>query len=162
MLRQFYDPETVTAWRESFYDHIREHYPDFDQADTSTWPNDFVIPGGFSVPVGDQPQMKAVAEQLGGGGLQGGGGGTLVVWPQDGKVEDWQPGQGHIDGCELHASRTISPPPHPLLTNALRRWAGRLVRGPDPAGGHLPCRCRARRRRSSDLAALSPRRPQIL
>ena len=117
VLRQFYDPVTVTAWRESFYDHIREHYPDFDQADTSTWPNDFVIPGGFSVPVGDQPQMKAVAEQLGGGVLQGGGGGTLVVWPQDGKVEDWQPGQGHIDGCELHASRTSSPPSPPPLAH---------------------------------------------
>ena len=114
VLRQFYDPETVTAWRESFYDHIREHYPDFDQADTSTWPNDFVIPGGFSVPVGDQPQMKAVAEQLGGGVLQGGGGGTLVVWPQDGKVEDWQPGQGHIDGCELHASTRDKFPAPPL------------------------------------------------
>ena len=99
VLRGFISKEQVAEWRAKFWAHIQQHYPNCDPADTSTWPADFVIPGGFHVNVSELPQMQAVVTQLGADQLEGGMGGTLVVWPQKGKsIDDWQPGGGHVDG----------------------------------------------------------------
>lgn len=100
ILRGFIAPGQVGEWRARFWEHIQHHYPACDPADTSSWPNDFVIPGGFAVDVSGLPQMQAVVEQLGGvDQLSGNMGGTLVVWPQKGKtLGDWSPGGGHVDG----------------------------------------------------------------
>ena len=77
VLRGLIPKGQVAEWRGKFWDHIRQHYPQVEEADSTTWPDDFVIPGGFSVNVSDLPQMKAVVQQLGGGRLEGGMGGTL-------------------------------------------------------------------------------------
>ena len=44
-----------------------QHYPACDPADTATWPDDFVIPGGFAVKVAELPQMQAVVRRARGG-----------------------------------------------------------------------------------------------
>ena len=45
-----------------------QHYPACDPADTATWPDDFVIPGGFAVKVAELPQMQAVVRRARGAG----------------------------------------------------------------------------------------------
>ena len=93
ILEGFIAPEQVAAWRGQFWAHVGA-----DPQDSSSWPDSYVI-DGFSIEptFGQLPQMREVAEQLGGGQLGGGGGSMLVQWPNGKEAWDW-PSQGHIDG----------------------------------------------------------------
>ena len=81
ILEGFIAPEQVAAWRGQFWAHVGA-----DPQDSSSWPDSYVI-DGFSIEptFGQLPQMREVAEQLGGGQLGGGGGSMLVQWP-NGKI----------------------------------------------------------------------------
>ena len=97
ILESFIETETIDSWQQQIWQHLQA-----DLSDPSGWPNPYVVDGLKIEPekqiLGQLPQVRQVADQLGGGLFNGGGGQVLAQWPRK-EEHQWQmPNSGHIDG----------------------------------------------------------------
>ena len=97
ILESFIETETIDSWQQQIWQHLQA-----DLSDPSGWPNPYVVDGLKIEPekqiLGQLPQVRQVADQLGGGLFNGGGGQVLAQWPRK-EEHQWQmPDNGHIDG----------------------------------------------------------------
>ena len=97
VLENFVKSDTIESWRKQIWNKL-----DADLSDPSGWPDQLVVNGSNIEPesqvFGQLAQVRAVADQIGGGMFNGGGGQMLVKWPRKEKGAWQMPTDGHIDG----------------------------------------------------------------